>query len=223
MNILYQILAVSGVLFVLAMVFICLGLFKKPKIKPEGSTSLNNFSGSSSGRSLDNVGAEGDYDEYGADTDEPEDYYDEDYDDVSDEENEDTEESEELEGTGDNEAEETDGEDNSSSGAENETAASSPAGIHVSVTIIDTNKTTELVVENEALIGRNPSCDVVVAKPMVSSVHCLLINENNKLMAEDNNSTNGTLLNGKPLKHIVELKNNDILTLGDRQIRINFE
>lgn len=212
MNILYQILAVSGVLFVLAMVFICLGLFKKPKMKPESDMSFNNYlSGSSSGRSLDNVGSEGDYDEYDTDLDDSEDY-DEDYYDDADSD----EEAEEAEEPEDNESEEADG-------GENNTASSSPGGINVSVTVIDTNKTTELVVTDEALIGRNPSCDVVVAKPMVSSVHCLLINENNKLMAEDNNSTNGTLLNGKPLKHIVELKNNDILTLGDRQIRINFE
>lgn len=41
-------------------------------------------------------------------------------------------------------------------------------------------------------------------------------------MVEDNNSTNGTLLNGKPLKHIIELKNNDVLTLGEPMIKINF-
>ena len=38
---------------------------------------------------------------------------------------------------------------------------------------------------------------------------------------EDNNSTNGTIINGKPLIHSVELKNNDMLTLGDQSIRIN--
>ena len=94
--------------------------------------------------------------------------------------------------------------------------------IKVSVTIIENNKTKTLTIEDEILVGRNPQCDVVFNKPMVSSVHCILIRDGKKIMAEDNNSTNGTLLNGKPLKHQVEIKNNDVLTLGDRPIRINF-
>ena len=88
--------------------------------------------------------------------------------------------------------------------------------------MIENNKTKTLTIEDEILVGRNPQCDVVVNKPMVSSVHCILIRDGKKIMAEDNNSTNGTLLNGKPLKHQVEIKNNDVLTLGDRPIRINF-
>ena len=95
-------------------------------------------------------------------------------------------------------------------------------GIEVEVTVIDNNKTYKVVVDDEVRqIGRNPQCDVVVNKPMVSRRYRVLTRDGKKVMIEDNNSTNGTLLNGKKLMHVIEVKNNDVVTLGDRLIRIN--
>lgn len=206
MNILYKILIAAGVLFALSMLFICLGLLKKPKPKKEPEFDEADYrvgSGGRSGRSLDAAG--------GAADDE---YVDEDYDDEN-AEDDNADDEAELD-------ESADGDEDDEPAADDDGAdADDRGGIKVSVTVIETNKTHELTVNKEALIGRNPGCDVVVPKPMVSSVHCILTRDKDKLMVEDNNSTNGTFLNGKPLKHVVEVKNNDMLTLGDRQIRIN--
>ncbi len=214
MKILYEILGAAGFLFALSMLFICIGLFKKPKIKDEPESvgyaapaGNRVFAGSErqAESAADDEQIDGDEETYEADG------ADEDNDLDLDTDND----------AGGTEAEtENEGEDENEAGSEAGSVRSG-AGIDVSVTIIETNKTYKLSVTGEALIGRNPKCDVVVPKPMVSSVHCILVKDRNKLMVEDNNSTNGTLLNGKPLKHVVELKNNDMLTLGDRQIRIN--
>ena len=214
MNILYKILIAAGVLFALSMLFICLGLLKKPKPKKEPEFDEADYrvgSGARSGRSLDAAGGAAD-DEY-----EDDEYVDDDYDDENAEDDNADEEAEP-----DESAESADGDEDDESAADDDGAdADDRDGIKVSITVIETNKTHELTVAKEALIGRNPGCDVVVPKPMVSSVHCILTRDKDKLMVEDNNSTNGTFLNGKPLKHVVEVKNNDMLTLGDRQIRIN--
>ena len=200
MDILYGILAASGVLFALSMLFICLGLFKKPKPPKEPEFDEAEYLGDID-FSSDEVSEDDD-----ADSEEGED-------DGESEEPDDAEEAEESEVEEDSETEESE--------PQNENTPEN--GISVSVTVIDANKTHKVVVSEEILIGRNPKCDIVVPKPMVSSVHCILTRDRDKLMVEDNNSTNGTLLNGKPLKHVVEVKNNDMLTLGDRQIRVNFE
>ena len=219
MNILYQILLAAGVLFAFSMLFICIGLLKKPKPKKEPEFDEADYydgSGARSGRSLDAAGGAFD-DGYAEDEYADEDYAEDDYDDENvDDENADDE------AEPDESAESTDGDEDDELAADDDAAdAEERGGIKVSVTVIETNKTHELTVTKEALIGRNPGCDVVVPKPMVSSVHCILTKDKDKLMVEDNNSTNGTFLNGKPLKHVVEVKNNDMLTLGDRQIRIN--
>ena len=221
MNILYQILLAAGVIFAFSMLFICLGLLKKPKPEKEPEFDAADYyagAGGRSGRSLDAAGRGAD-DEYADDEYADEEYADDEYEDVDNDDE--SEPGESAESGGDEEPvadEPVDGEsEKPESGAEPEARG----GIKVTVTVIETNKTHELTVTKEALIGRNPGCDVVVPKPMVSSVHCILTKDKDKLMVEDNNSTNGTFLNGKPLKHVVEVKNNDMLTLGDRQIRIN--
>ena len=217
MRILYEILGAAGFLFALSMLFICIGLFKKPKIKDEREsldyaaavvpTGNRAFAGleRQAESAADDEQIDDDEETYEADG---------------------ADEDKDLDADTDNDAAETEAEAENESEDENEDGSEAGtarpgAGIDVLVTIIETNKTYKLSVTGEALIGRNPKCDVVVPKPMVSSVHCILVKDKNKLMVEDNNSTNGTLLNGKPLKHVVELKNNDMLTLGDRQIRIN--
>ncbi len=220
MKILYEILGAAGFLFALSMLFICIGLFKKPKIKDEPESADYAASVVPAGSRVF-AGSERQA-ERAADEEQSEDA-----EEAHEIETDGADEDKDLDGDTDNDASENEAkaenesEDENEVGSEAETARSG-GGIDVSVTIIETNKTYKLSVTGEALIGRNPKCDVVVPKPMVSSVHCILVKDKNKLMAEDNNSTNGTLLNGKPLKHVVELKNNDMLTLGDRQIRINF-
>lgn len=216
MNILNDILLVAGALFVIAMVLICLGLFMNPKKKQNDELDeILYYKNIETDRRLNTTELEENDDE-DSDNMESEDAVDEE-DNINDNEDSKSEEVSEPKTS-----EPIEKNDNKSSNADKNKADNNNGGIKVSVTIIESNKTKTLTIDDEILIGRNPQCDVVVNKPMVSSVHCILIHDGKKIMAEDNNSTNGTLLNGKPLKHQVEIKNNDVLTLGDRPIRINF-
>lgn len=220
MNILNDILLIAGALFVIAMVLICLGLFMNPKKKQSDELDeILYYKNMETERRLNTPELEENDDE---DADEDSDNI-ESEDAVDEEDNiNDNEESKSEEVSEPKTSEPIEKNDNKSSNADKNKADNNNGGIKVSVTIIENNKTKTLTIEDEILVGRNPQCDVVVNKPMVSSVHCILIHDGKKIMAEDNNSTNGTLLNGKPLKHQVEIKNNDVLTLGDRPIRINF-
>ena len=206
MNILNDILLIAGALFVIAMVLICLGLFMNPKKKQTDELDeILYYKNMESSRHLNTPELE-----------------ENDVEDVEDADINDNEESKSEKGSEPKASKPIEKSDNKSSNTDKNKADNSKGEIKVSVTIIENNKTKTLTIEDEILVGRNPQCDVVVNKPMVSSVHCILIRDGKKIMAEDNNSTNGTLLNGKPLKHQVEIKNNDVLTLGDRPIRINF-
>lgn len=221
MNILNDILLVAGALFVIAMLLICLGLFMNPKKKQNDELDeILYYKNLETGRRLNTTKFEEnvaeDADEDSGDI-ESEDAAVDEEDNINDNKESKNEEISEPEGS-----ESVEKSENKSSNAEKNKADNNKDEIKVSVTIIESNKTKTLSIEDEILVGRNPQCDVVVNKPMVSSVHCILIRDGKKIMAEDNNSTNGTLLNGKPLKHQVEIKNNDVLTLGDRPIRINF-
>ena len=222
MYILNYILLASGILFLIAMTLICLALFWVPRRKQQDSEFEYSPVSHSSGRHII------DADEY-EDT-EAEEEAGSDERSVSDELKAESEEqgstdepevTDDAEDDGSEKPESGDSEDiDEPEKAENTEAK--PNGIEICVTVIDTNKKNHVTVEDEILIGRSPKCDVVINKPMVSSAHCILVRDGKKLMAEDNNSTNGTMLNGKPLNHLVELKNNDVLTLGDRSVRINF-
>lgn len=216
MYILNYILLAAGILFALAMFFICFGLFHTPRPKPvktEDEFELKT-SASLSGRHIIDVSDDIEDEDANADTDAEE------YDETPNETEDDDNTSIDAKETVDT-AKESAAPDKKPVSA-NHNPKNLSQDIEICVTIIDTNKKKTIAVKDEALIGRNPKCDIVINKPMVSAAHCILIREGSKLMVEDNNSTNGTLLNGKPLNHLVELKNNDVLTLGDKSVRINF-
>lgn len=197
MYILNYILLAAIVLFALSMTLICLGLFLKPRNKSQN---------------IDDINQDLFFTSY---ADDEEDEYEEDVEDSADDldENADIADEDDSEDDIDDTKEDTE---------ENSDNSNKSDGIEISITVIDSNKKHKITVSDEIVIGRNPKCDVIINKPMVSSMHCILYRENNKIMAEDNHSTNGTMLNGKPLHHMIELKNNDVITLGDRSIRINF-
>lgn len=221
MDILNYVLMASGGLFIIAMLLICLGLFLNPKSKQADNIEFEQFSSQSYSPSVRvpdeennyNLEAESESDEQLSDDEA------EQNEDIDMNESEDLEESQdsdnhEILGAKDEESEEKDDKSDSDK--------SKPDGVQIKITFIDKNKSVDVVVRDEILIGRNPRCDVVLNEPMVSSSHCIIFREKNKLMLEDNNSTNGTMLNGKPAKHIIEIKNNDVLTLGDQSIQVSF-
>jgi len=69
-------------------------------------------------------------------------------------------------------------------------------------------------------VGRTARADFIVEAPLVSRLHCrLTAAASDQLVVEDLSSTNGTLVNGKPVDRSV-LKTGDVLTVGRVEFRI---
>ncbi len=60
-------------------------------------------------------------------------------------------------------------------------------------------------------VGRNPSCSLPISNSTVSGLHADLVLAAEKLLVRDCGSTNGTLLNGRPINTVENLKDGDIL------------
>lgn len=78
--------------------------------------------------------------------------------------------------------------------------------------------------EGKNLIGRDPAvCDIVIPEDTrISNVHAVLICRDDKFKIGDEHSTNGTYVNGKDISdvHLFELQNNDLITVGDTELKL---
>jgi pSer/pThr/pTyr-binding forkhead associated (FHA) protein len=67
-------------------------------------------------------------------------------------------------------------------------------------------------------LGRKPHNDIQVDNLAVSGEHAAIITILNDSFIEDLNSTNGTLVNGKPIKKYF-LQNNDVIEIGKHKLK----
>ena len=67
----------------------------------------------------------------------------------------------------------------------------------------------------EVLLGRDPSCQVTLASIKVSRRHARIVDEGGAHILEDLGSTQGTLLNARPLQGVRDLGAGDLIQLGD--------
>jgi|GEM_PF-5054480 len=80
---------------------------------------------------------------------------------------------------------------------------------------IDGHRKEVMVGAGETFVGRRPDCDLRVPLQVFSRRHFVIIRENDSLMIKDLNSSNGTMLNGKPLtQHAVKVKAGDLVKAG---------
>ena len=79
-----------------------------------------------------------------------------------------------------------------------------------------------IVVRGPVIVGRSPGADIVVAAGYVSSRHARFSLMGQNLFVEDLGSTNGTVVNGRTISDPVALKDNDVVTVGDVEIRVRF-
>ncbi len=70
------------------------------------------------------------------------------------------------------------------------------------------------------VIGREPSCDVVIAHPIVSKKHAEIINQNGKSLIVDLGSVNGTFVNGIRVKRH-ELQELDRVVIGPSELHFH--
>jgi pSer/pThr/pTyr-binding forkhead associated (FHA) protein len=64
-------------------------------------------------------------------------------------------------------------------------------------------------------VGRTARADFILEAPLVSRLHCkLIVSAKGELAIEDLGSTNGTLLNGSPIKGRANAQVGDVVTIG---------
>lgn len=63
-------------------------------------------------------------------------------------------------------------------------------------------------------IGRNEINDIVIASPSISSYHCEIEKTETGIRIRDLDSTNGTKLNGEPIRSGAMFRN-DVISMGD--------
>lgn len=69
--------------------------------------------------------------------------------------------------------------------------------------------------EKDNLIGRSAKCRIRIADKALSSVHCRIYKAEDTFFIEDNDSANGTLLNGEDISdEVVELIDGDKISIG---------
>ncbi|HOD28278.1 MAG TPA: VWA domain-containing protein [Syntrophales bacterium] len=80
-----------------------------------------------------------------------------------------------------------------------------------------------IILSNQAFIGRSSECDLSIRDDEeISKRHCKLTIEGGYVMISDLNSTNGTFVNGVPIKSDYRLKSGDLVLLGRTEMRITF-
>ena len=70
-----------------------------------------------------------------------------------------------------------------------------------------------------SMIGRRSDCEISIKDPAISGNHARIREVGDQLVIEDLGSTNGIIIGGKKVKQHV-LQNEDLLTIGEHQIRV---
>ena len=228
LSILDSILLIGIALVVLGILLICIAFLKpaNKKEKPEEPVATPHF--------LDNPDWEANSaDEEESDLLEQEEYPEEDVDEPTEEEvaeislledipEEDVLEEDipEEEADEDNEPEET------SEEVPEETPQEEPEEEKIYPKLILTNRETNdfmiIPLSGENTIGRKPENDLVLNDTTVSGLHCTILTEEEKVFIRDENSTNGTYVNGNRIAEKTELHPSDKISLGKQEFNISF-
>jgi hypothetical protein len=81
----------------------------------------------------------------------------------------------------------------------------------------------EFLIAGEAVIGRAPGCAIVLSDDFASAHHARLFERGNRVWIEDLRSTNGTRLNGRPLRRPAPLQTGDRLQIGQTVLGFRVE
>jgi adenylate cyclase len=95
----------------------------------------------------------------------------------------------------------------------------------MNITIVNSNRefnTVELDETREYTMGRSPECSVMVKSTIASRLHARLFFRDGSWRVSDNQSTNGTWLNGKKIRECA-IANYDVVRIGDVLVEFNDE
>lgn len=82
---------------------------------------------------------------------------------------------------------------------------------------INNEKTNVIPITGELRIGRDPSqTDVAIPELIVSKFHCTVFFKGDQVYIIDNNSTNGTFVNGQLIDGETLLEDNDWISIGKK-------
>lgn len=82
----------------------------------------------------------------------------------------------------------------------------------------------QLTVKDKVTIGRSKSCQLALENDTaLSGKHCSIIYRDNCIFVKDEESTNGTFVNGVPIVGEYKVEMDDILLIGSFEYRINWE
>ena len=76
------------------------------------------------------------------------------------------------------------------------------------------------IFEGRTKIGRNSTNNIVIDTPEISDDHVLVLCRDNKVIIQDQLSANGTFVNGKKLDERIEVKDDDLIKLGNISFKI---
>jgi len=77
-------------------------------------------------------------------------------------------------------------------------------------------------ITKETTFGRKNDNAVVLTDPYASGYHFRIFPKDSRFVIEDNQSTNGTRLNGEKLKMKTYLKNDDVISVGNMALKVRF-
>jgi diguanylate cyclase (GGDEF)-like protein len=69
--------------------------------------------------------------------------------------------------------------------------------------------------EGRQLIGRRPECEIRLRERAVSGIHAEIVRERSTVLINDLGSTNGTLVDGAPIRTAIQLGQGSILRIGN--------
>ncbi|MBO5363968.1 MAG: FHA domain-containing protein [Clostridia bacterium] len=73
----------------------------------------------------------------------------------------------------------------------------------------------------ETTVGRKTDNDLVLTDITVSGLHCKILNQDGRVLIQDENSTNGTFVNGERVFDKAELHKGDKLLLGKQEFTVS--
>lgn len=79
-----------------------------------------------------------------------------------------------------------------------------------------------IAVNGPVIVGRNAGADIVIGAGYVSGRHARFSLMGSDLFIEDLGSTNGTAVNGQLISSPYNLRNKDVVSVGDVDIRVRY-
>lgn len=95
-------------------------------------------------------------------------------------------------------------------------------GMNVSFTLTDvlSGLPKKIKMKKEITIGSSQKCKLVIRDREVSPIHCRICFDGAQLLISDNNSANGTILNGIMISGRLPLYNGDLIMIGSHEFKL---